>query len=78
MPNGKPLYHAYTDIVVHCMDVFGEEIDSTVRRLAQSLDEHGRRRLADLIGDYDKDLSDRTDTDKRKELASKLNALEEQ
>jgi hypothetical protein len=78
MPNGKPLDHAYTDIVVHRMDVFGEEIDSTVRRLAESLDEHGRKRLSHLIGAYDKRLSDRTDTDQRKELMSKLSALEEQ
>ncbi len=76
MPNGKPLDHAYTDIVVHGMNVFGEEIDSTVRRLAQSLDEQGRKRLGDLIGHYDTNLADRKDADKRKELMSKLENFE--
>jgi len=76
MPNGKPLDHAYTDIVVHGTNVFGEEIDSTVRRLARSLDEQGRKRLGDLIGHFDTNLADRKDAHKRKELMSKLENFE--
>ena len=33
MANGKPLDMAYTDIVVHGMNVFGDEIDDLIRKI---------------------------------------------
>lgn len=53
MPSGKPGDHPYTDIVVHRLDVFGTEIDDTVRHLHQSLDASGREQLAELLWNSD-------------------------
>ncbi len=36
MPNGKPLDHPYTDVVLHRMTVFGPVIDGLIRRIAQT------------------------------------------
>jgi hypothetical protein len=33
MPNGNPGDHPYTDIVIHGMEVFGDEIDDLVREI---------------------------------------------
>ena len=78
MPNGKPGDHPYTDIVVHGLDVFGKEIDSTVRRLDESLDERGRNRLADLLWNSDLWWGNVRGSlaSKRRELLAKLRALE--
>lgn len=78
MPNGKPGDHPYTDIVVHGLDVFGEEIDSTVRRLDGSLDEGGRDRLAELLWNSDLWWGNVRGSlaSKRTELLAELKALE--
>jgi hypothetical protein len=36
MPNGKQGDHAYTDVVIHSMPLYGAEIDQHIRRVAES------------------------------------------
>jgi hypothetical protein len=36
MPNGKPGDHAYTDVVIHHMTVFGSLIDGLIQSIAES------------------------------------------
>jgi hypothetical protein len=56
MPNGKPGDHAYTDVAIHGMSVFGSVIDGLIRRIDETggLDEE----LWTLLMDNDPRIGD--------------------
>lgn len=54
MPNGKLGDHPLTDIVVHRMDVFGDEIDSLVRKIVNMPGYDGiKEQLVKILSDND-------------------------
>ena len=49
MPNGKPGDHPLTDIVIHRMTMFGDEIDDKVRRVDAIASKELRDVLATIL-----------------------------